>query len=199
MRRRHDIPPRPECQLFLPALSIGNTRTATANANTTTNTTTNATSTTSTTSRQHRQIQAELQRNLIRTKPIHLHVRFHAKSVIQQKPVIALLTVRIVNLLSPPNGLQRRDRETLRLLAERPLRLPRSQVIEHVGVRNQRRRPAAVDQQAEVTGAHDHARPPEFLEGGNAREFRCYGDDGIVVLPYGIGAIGYRPFFESYA
>mmetsp|Transcript_8820 Transcript_8820/g.19093 ORF Transcript_8820/g.19093 Transcript_8820/m.19093 type:complete len:228 (-) Transcript_8820:371-1054(-) len=179
VRRRREVPPRPECQLLLPALSIVDAVNASGRRR----------------RRRRRrgqsQIQAELQRNLVRTESIHLDVPLDAKSVIQQKPVIALLTVRIVNLLSRPDGLQRRDGETLRLLAERPLRLPRPQVIEHVGVRHQRRRAVSVDQQSEVSRAHDHARPSEFVEGGHRCEFGGDGDDGIVVLAYGVGAIGY--------
>mmetsp|Transcript_38052 Transcript_38052/g.68546 ORF Transcript_38052/g.68546 Transcript_38052/m.68546 type:complete len:240 (-) Transcript_38052:929-1648(-) len=173
-RSSSSIPPRPKCQLFLPTLSI------TASNNNTCNSTTS----------QLGQIQAQLQRNLIRTKPINLHILLHAKSIIQQEAMIALLPIRIIHLRPPPNTLQSSNRKTLRLLAKRPLGLPRPIMIQHIRMRNQRRRPMAIDEQPEIPRTHDHARPLEFLEGGNGGEFGGDADDGFVVLAYGIGAIG---------
>ena len=63
--------------------------------------------------------------HLVRAKPISLLVGLNREAIVEQKTVIALLPVAVVDLRSSLDTVQSSDRERPALVVVRPFRLPR--------------------------------------------------------------------------
>lgn len=96
--------------------------------------------------------------------------------------MVALAPVAVVYLGSCRDLLQRDDGEGLQRVVELPFGLPRSEVVQHVGIWDHGGRLHAVDHETKVATAHTHPRPLELLQRRYGAELGHYIADGDVVV-----------------